>query len=97
MDYLKVLGVVLGLVGTIILAVRVTRLLDVLCMAVKMHDLNFQVKAARASGDRSIPNIQMHGASEHIDVAEKLGLKLLYLGFALQVAGGVCTAFSLLL
>ena len=96
MDYLKVLGVVLSLAGTIILAVRVTKLLDVLSMAVKMHDLNFQVTAERASGNLSVPNIQMHGASGHIDVAEKLGLKLLVLGFALQIAGGACTAVSFL-
>lgn len=96
MDYLKVLGVVFSLAGTIILAIRVTKLLSVLCIAVKMHDLNFQIAAAHASGNISIPNIQMHGASGHIDVAEKLGLKLLVLGFALQIAGGACTAFSLL-
>lgn len=96
MEYLKVLGVMLSLAGTIILAVRVTKLLSVLSMTVKMHDLNFQVRAARASGDHSVPNIQMHGAYEHIDVAEKLGLKLLILGFALQIAGGACTALSLL-
>lgn len=96
MDYLKVLGVALSLAGTIILAVRVTKLLSVLSVAVKMHDLNFQVAAERASGNRSIPNIQIHGIHGHIDVAEKLGQKLLILGFALQIAGGACTAVSLL-
>jgi hypothetical protein len=96
MDYLKLLGVVLSLAGTIILAVRVTKLLSVLSMAVKMHDLNLQIRAARASGNLSVPNIQGHGASTYIDVAEKLGLKLLILGFAFQIAGGACTAVSLL-
>lgn len=96
MDYLKVLGVVLSLAGTIILAVRVTKLLSVLSMAVKMHDLNFQIMAKRTSGNYSIPNIQMYGAFRDIAVAEKLGLKLLILGFALQIAGGACTAVSLL-
>lgn len=96
MDYWKIAGVVLSLAGTIVLAVRVTKLLSCISMAVKAHDLNFQIKAARASGRRDIPGVQIHGASAHINIAEKLGLKLLVVGFLLQIAGGACTIASII-
>ncbi|MFI3218253.1 MAG: hypothetical protein QX189_03955 [Methylococcales bacterium] len=41
MDYLKISGVVLSLIGTIILACRVTKILEALSIAVKTHDMNF--------------------------------------------------------
>jgi hypothetical protein len=95
MDYLKIAGVVLSLLGTIILAVRVTKILNVLSLAVKTHDLNFRIEAERANGT-PIPNIHMYGNDTHIDKVENLGTKLLVLGFALQIAGGVCNVLSLI-
>jgi hypothetical protein len=73
---LKLLGIALGLAGTGILAFRVTNILSALSMAVRMHDLNFQVQAARAEGRRDVPLIQMVGNDAHIDAAEKTGTKL---------------------
>ena len=94
---LKILGIALGLVGTGILAVRVTKILSALSMAVRMHDLNFQVQAARAEGRRDVPHVQMVGSDAHVDAAEKAGTKLLVLGFFLQISGGICNGIALLL
>ncbi len=93
-ESLKIAGVVLSLTGTIILAVRVTKILSVLSTTVKTHDLNFAVEAARSEGRRDIPNIRMYGNHDNIAAAEKTGVKLLILGFLLQIAGGACTALS---
>lgn len=93
----KVLGIALSLGGTIILAARVTKILSALSMAVQMHDLNFQVRAERAQGNRMVPNIQMIGTSAHVTTAEETGVKLLVVGFALQIAGGLCNAAALLI
>lgn len=96
-EYLKVAGVILSLAGTIILAVRVTKMLGILTMAAKMWDTNMQVEAARASGNREVPNIRMYGVTTHIEGVERLGTKLLVAGFGLQIIGGACTALSFLL
>lgn len=93
-DALKIAGVVLSLVGTVILAVRVTKILSALSTAVKTHDLNFAVEAARAEGRRDIPNIRMYGSHANVEAAEKMGVKLLVLGFILQILGAACTAVS---
>lgn len=96
-EYLRIAGVVLSLAGTLVLAVRVTKILSVLSSAAKVADLNLRIEAQRASGDRSVPNIRMVGMSTHIEGVEKLGTKLLVLGFALQIAGAIATGLSFLL
>lgn len=96
-EYVKVAGVILSLLGTIVLAMRVTKILGVLTMAAKITDMNMQIEAARANGNRNMPNIIMYGATTHIEGAEKLGTKMLVLGFMLQIIGGACTAVSFIL
>jgi hypothetical protein len=91
---LKILGLILGLSGTAILAFRITTILKALSMAVQMHDLNFQLRAARNEGRFDVPNVQMVGSSTHVETAEKTGRKLLILGFALQLAGGLCNVIA---
>jgi hypothetical protein len=88
MDYFKLIGLFLSIIGTLILAIRVTKILRAVSFAAKMHDYNFQIQAERASGNLDIPNIQTYGSAHHIDLAEKTGTKLLVLGFALQIIGG---------
>jgi hypothetical protein len=96
METLKITGLVLSLIGTLILAYRITSILSAVSLAVQAHDLNFQITATIASGDRTIPNIQVHGADKHVLQAEKFGKKLLIIGFALQIIGGICQVASLL-
>ena len=95
MEDLKTIGIALSLLGTLILAIRVTRLIEQLCLAVKSHDLNFEIEAARARGE-NIPNIRMYGNASHIDNEQKLGTKLLVVGFSLQILGGICNALALI-
>lgn len=93
--YLKIIGVVLSLVGTVILAIRVTQILSALSFAVRTHDLNFQIRGELARGNHLAPPVQIVGADTHVDAAERLGVKLLVLGFLFQVVGGACTAYAL--
>lgn len=94
---LKILGVLLGLAGTAILAIRVTKILSALSMAVEAHDLNFQIRAELAKGNRFTPPIQVVGSSTHVETAERVGVALLVIGFLFQIAGGACTAVALFL
>ena len=63
----------------------------------QLANMNMQIEAARANGNRDMPNIRMYGSTTHIEGAEKLGTKMLVLGFALQIIGGACTAASFIL
>jgi len=96
-ELLRIVGVVLSLAGTLILAIRVTNILSALTLAVKTHDLNFSIQAARSEGRQDIPKIVMHGNHPRITEAEQLGTKLLILGFMLQIVGGILTGASYLL
>lgn len=96
-EYIKAAGVILGLAGTIVLAFRVTKMLEILTMAAKMVDTNMQVEAARSEGRRDVPNIRMFGVTNHIEGVERLGTKLLVVGFGLQILGGACTVLSFFL
>jgi hypothetical protein len=95
MEIIKIFGVILSLTGTIIIAIRATRLIEQLCLAVEAHDLNFRIEAATANGE-AIPNIRMYGTSTHVEKEKKFGTKLLVLGFGLQVAGGICQVIALM-
>jgi hypothetical protein len=66
-------------------------------MSVQMHDLNFKVQAIRASGEPSVPFIQVHGMGKQVENAENFGTKLPIAGFGFQIAGGACTALSFIL
>lgn len=93
---LKIAGLACGLLGTILLAVRVTRILDMLVLTAKGHDLYFKSMAARAQG-RDVPVVALYGHDVHLDkVQEGTGTKLLVAGFALQIAGMAFNAAALL-
>lgn len=95
---LRISGIALGLVGTVILAWRVNQILSELMFAVTAHDLNFQVRAQvaleRNLGYRYLPHIQMVGCGERVERVKANGVKLLILGFGLQIAGGICQALA---
>lgn len=93
---LKIAGLVVGLLGTTLLAVRVTRILDMLVLTAKAHDLYFRSKAARAQG-MDVPVVAMYGHDVHLDkVQNGSGMKLLIAGFALQIVGMGLNAAALL-
>lgn len=93
---LKIAGLACGLLGTILLALRVTRILDMLVLTAKSHDLYFKSMAARAQG-RDVPVIAMYGHDLHLDkVQQGSGTRLLIAGFALQIVGMGLNAAALL-
>ena len=93
MDYFKLIGLFLSISGTLVLAIRVTKILQAISFAAKMHDLNFEIQAERARGSM-MPNIQTYGSAKHIDIAESTGTKLLILGFSLQIIGGALQLYG---
>lgn len=95
-EKLRIAGVLLSLSGTIVLAYRVTTLLKMLALSVRMHDLNFKAQAIRATGDNSTPFMQVHGMDTHIEKTENSGTKLLIVGFGLQILGGGANVLALI-
>lgn len=95
---LRITGIALSLTGTVILAWRVNQILSELIFAVTAHDLNFQVRAQvaleRSLGYQYLPHVQMVGCGERVERVKASEVKLLILGFGLQIAGGVCQALA---
>lgn len=92
---LKIASAVFMFIGTALVSWRVTVILKALSFALKVHDLNNQIRAA-AHSDPSLPMIQMHGTHGQIKSAERFGFKLLVFGFLMQLIGVVCNILSFL-
>jgi len=94
--FFKVCGAVFGLFGTLIISMRVTKILDAISNAVESHDINFQYQAARLNGI-PVPKLVLYGAGKNINSFKKTGVKLLITGFAFQIIGAICTIVSFVL
>lgn len=81
--------------GTILVSLRVTKILKALSFAVEALDLNAQISAAIKRGE-AIPNIQMYGMHGQAIEAEKIGTRLLIAGFSMQVIGVAFNVMSFL-
>ena len=94
--FFKVCGAAFGLLGTLIISMRVTKILDAVSTALEWHDLNFKFQAARLQ-ENPLPVLVLHGAGEHIKSFKKSGLKMLITGFIFQIIGAICTIVSFVL
>ena len=84
---LKIAGPVIGLIGTTLLAKRVTQILETLVQTAKAHDLFVMSIAARAQ-ERDVPVVASYEHDVDPDkVQEGTGTKLLVADFSLQIAG----------
>lgn len=94
LDSVKALAIVLNIFGTFLVAYRVKIILDSVLLAVTFHDKNFEMIVAQREGLIDTV-IVAHGTASGMDSAQKLGTKLLVLGFAFQLAGLVLHLLSL--
>lgn len=94
LDSVKALAIVLNISGTFLVAYRVKIILDSVLLAVTFHDKNFEMIVAQREGLIDTV-VVVHGTASGMDSAQKLGTKLLVLGFAFQLAGLVLHLLSL--
>jgi hypothetical protein len=95
--YVKVIGIIFSLTGTVLIAIRVTKILRALTFAVEMLDNNHQIQTERKKAHHIMPNLNIVGIGASVLSAEKKVGKLLILGFILQIIGGICQAAALLI
>jgi hypothetical protein len=87
---IKIAAVACSLVGTLLLAVRVKRILTALSLVARVHEKNFE-QAANTN------QIVFTGSTKHLKRAEEAGLTLLVIGFILLVLAAVLNGYALYL
>lgn len=91
--YLRIAGIVISTIGTLLLAWRGTRLLDALEKASWMYESNFRSILARLNGEpQRIP--YSIGSNALLDEVKPLSKFLLWLGFALIIIGNALVGLS---
>ncbi len=86
---LKSVGTGLGVLGAILLAIRVKNFITALSLAAQCHELTLQ--SILSGGD--IYNL--HGSDMHIERAQKSGNWLIAFGFGLIATGGVLNIIAI--
>lgn len=85
--YIKATSVTCSLTGTLLLAVRVKQILSALSLVARVHDKNFE---------HAESGIVFTRATEHLRRAEKNGVTLLVVGFALLILASGLNGYVLL-
>lgn len=93
---LKLLGALLAGLGSLVLAWRVKKLLTAIVDCLLTHDMSIKELLARANGGRQTMPAVVGMASVVLDIQDKIGLRLLVVGFVLFGVGLLCTALSYL-
>ena len=88
--YLKAIGIGLNVIGTIILAIRVKKILDALVSAIKFHDINIQQLV-----DNKDVMLNFQNSPVFVEKAQALGTKLLVLGFLFIIVGNLLNGLAL--
>lgn len=89
---IRIAAVASSLVGTLLLAIRVKRILTALSLVARVHEKNFDQRAS-AGADQVV----FTGSTEHLKRAESRGFTLLVLGFALLIFSAVLNGYALYL
>ena len=90
-ESIKIIAAILSIVGSAILAYRVTGILSALSLVANAHEVNIQQIMPNQKGD--IYNLG--NSTEHVVKAKKTGL--LILGFSLFILSGVLQLVALLM
>ena len=90
-ESIKIIAAILSIVGSGILAYRVTGILSALSLVANSHEINIQQLMPSHMSD--IYNLG--NSTEHVEKAQKTGL--LILGFSLFILSGVLQLVALLL
>jgi hypothetical protein len=94
-ESLKIVSAISMFIGTLLVSWRVTVILSALSFAVSVMDANVQLDAAKFQGS-DVPIVKMYGFHGRVANAERLGIKLLIAGFAMQLIGVACNILSFL-
>lgn len=89
-ESVKILAAICSIVGSVILAYRVTGILSALSLVANCHELNIQQLMPDHRGD--IHNLA--NSNKHVENSQKKGL--LVTGFAFFIASGVLQLMALL-
>jgi hypothetical protein len=92
---LKICGIALNVLGTIILAFRVTKILDAVRSVLTCHEANIQQLMEEATGTNQDHIINFANSTAQLEKARKLGAKLLVLAFCMIVVGNILAALAL--
>lgn len=90
-EIVRIVASLMGLVGSAILAYRVTGILKALSIVAMAHELNINQLMRPGGGDIA----HFGNSSAHVEQAQKMGL--LISGFALVVGSATLQLFALLL
>jgi hydroxypyruvate isomerase len=93
---LRCIGAGLAALGAFILAIRVKKILDSLHIVAKCHEENIRQLMEQLAGSRK-PIAHFDNSTEHVKLAQKIGSKLLVVGFLFIFLGNVFTGLSALL
>ena len=91
---LKILGPLLTVVGSLLLAWRVKKILDALVLAQLAAETNFQSLAAFLGNQTQDLKI-VGGLDTHVEASQRIGIFLLVVGFLLLAAGGSVSAYAI--
>lgn len=91
---LKILGPLLTVIGSLILAWRVKKILDALVLAQLAAEINFKSLAAFLGNQTQDLKI-VGGLDSHVETSQRLGILLLVIGFLLLAAGGSVSAYAI--
>ena len=88
-ETIKILGAISSIIGSVILAYRVTGILSALSLVANCHEVNIQQLMPNHGGD--IHNLG--NSTAHVEKAQKKGL--LITGFVFLIASGVLQLIAL--
>ena len=89
---IKIAAVACSLMGTLLLAVRVKRILTALSLVARVHEKNFEQGA-----HTSAAQVVFTGSTKHLKRAEASGVTLLVVGFVLLVLAAALNGYAIYL
>lgn len=93
---MRCIGAGLNALGAFILAIRVKKVLDSLHIVARCHEENIRQLMEKMGGSMA-PVAHFDNSTEHVKAAQKIGAKLLVVGFLLIFVGNVFIGLSALL
>ena len=94
---LKVVGLALNAVGSLILAIRVKKILNAVVAVLHCHEANIQQLMKEITGRNRDDIYNFANSPAKVDKAQKIGAKLLVLAFAMLFFGNALIGLSALL
>jgi hypothetical protein len=91
--WLRIIGIALNAIGSIILAIRVKGILDTLVTAQEANDVNFRLLIDILNGQQQTVPLVV-GMNEQVTRKQKAGIWLLVAGFGCLAVGNILVGAS---